>query len=132
MTLNEWTVAYYFALGWTPEPALLKAASMDGFKREHKAASDKLWNLKKLRGADSDPTLKKEIADIDALLKKTSEDADKAADAVGVDKATAQLKDIAAKSKAAKEKAKTLDADFAKDLEAMPKYLATLEVARRE
>ena len=132
MTLNEWTVAYYFALGWTPEPALLKAASMDGFKREHKAASDKLWNLKKLRGADSDPALKKEIADIDALLKKTSEDADKAADAVGVDKATAQLKDIAAKSKAAKEKAKTLDADFAKDLEAMPKYLATLEVARRE
>lgn len=132
MTLNEWTVAYYFALGWTPEPALLKAASMDGFKREHKAASDKLWNLKKLRGADSDPALKKEIADVEALLKKTSEDADKAADAAGVDRATAQLKDIAAKSKAAKEKAKTLDADFAKDLEAMPKYLAALEVARRE
>jgi hypothetical protein len=132
MTINEWTVAYYFALGWTPEPALLKAASMDGFKREHKAASDKLWNLKKLRGADSDPALKKEIADVEALLKKTSEDADKAADAAGVDKATAQLKDVTAKAKAAKEKAKVLDADFEKDLEAMPNYLATLELARRE
>jgi DNA repair exonuclease SbcCD ATPase subunit len=131
MTLNEWTVAYYLALGWTPEPAMFKAASMDGFKREHKAASDKLWSLKKLRGADSDPALKKEIADIEELLKKASEDAEKAADAVGVDKATEKLKDIEAKAKAAKQEAKTLDADFAKDLESMPKYLATLETARR-
>src|SRR5689334_5499049 len=116
MTLNEWAVAYYLALGWTPEPAMFKAASMDGFKREHKAASDKLWNLKKLRGADSDPALKKEIAEIEALLKKTNGEAQAAADAAGIDAATAKLKDVTAKSKAAKEKAKTLDADFAKDL----------------
>jgi hypothetical protein len=131
MTLNEWSVAYYLALGWTPEPAMWKAASLDEFKRELKAASDKVWELKKLRGADSDPTLKEKIAEIEKLLKERDDEAQAAVDAAEVDEAKAKLKEITTKAKAAEERAKTLDADSAKDLESMAKYLATLETARR-
>jgi hypothetical protein len=132
MTTNEWIVAYYLTMGWPPEPALLKDASLDGFKREHKAAADQLWSLKKLRGADTDATLKQQIADIADTLKTANDLAQAATDAMGIEKARAMLTGIEAKAQKAKETAKGLEAGFAKDLESMPKYLAALEAARKE
>lgn len=129
--MDEWIVAFYKAMGLPVEAADLAAAARSAFERERKAAGDRLWGLKKLRGAETDPDLIQLITDCSNILKAAADQAKAANTAAGIEQASVHLKTMEAKARQAEQAAKRVEAVFAKDLEAMPKYLAMLEAARK-
>jgi hypothetical protein len=130
--METWFAKMYVALGWPVETATLLAVARSDFEVEHKAAADRLWGLKKLRGADTDDELKGILASIANVLKQTKDQVAAAQDVSGIEAARAQVRTLEAKAKQAETVAKRAEADYARDLEAMQKYLASLEAARKD
>ncbi|MCA8976662.1 MAG: hypothetical protein KDC98_18215, partial [Planctomycetes bacterium] len=128
--MQEWLVGCYQALGLPVDEEDLLAVAKKALTDDHATAARRLWLLRKLRGADSDPTMVADITAVTRILDDTADVATTAPDRPTVQRARDRIATIDAVAQRIERAAAALEARQRADLEAMPRYFAELKKAQ--